>query len=399
MAPASSVERARELLRAAPLVDGHNDLLWQLRDRVRYDLDALDPGDPQPELDTDIARLREGAVGGQFWSVYVPSTLPGGAAVTATLEQIDALHLLTGRHPGTFEQARTAEDVVRIAGAGRIASMIGVEGGHSIGCSLGTLRMLAALGAGYMTLTHFDNTPWADSATDDPVHHGLSRFGEEVVREMNREGVMVDLSHVSDDTMRHAMRVSEAPPLFSHSSARALCDVTRNVPDDVLEAAGRAGGVVMVAFVAAFVGPESAELVAGFFEEMNRLKAAHPSDPDAVEEGIKLYEDRTPVPHATVADVANHIDHVRDVAGIDHVGVGGDYDGSAAMPEGLEDVSGYPALFAELLERGYSEKDCAKIAGRNVLRLMERTREVARRLQADRAPSVATIETLDGPSA
>ena len=393
-----AVERAKRILRDAPLIDGHNDLLFQLRDRVRYDLSKLDPGDPQPDLDTDVARLRKGCVGGQFWSVFVPSDLPGDTAVTGTLEQIDALHLLVRAHPEAFGLARTADDVVRVATAGRVASMIGVEGGHSIACSLGALRTLTRLGAGYMTLTHFDNTPWADSATDKPVHGGLSRFGEEVVREMNRLGVLVDLSHVSADTMRHAIRVSDAPPVFSHSSARALCDVTRNVPDDVLEAVGRAGGVVMVTFVPAFVAPEGRESMAAYLEELARLRTEHRGDPDAITAGMHAFEDTHPEPKATVAQVADHIDHVRDVAGIDCIGVGGDFDGASTMPEGLDDVSGYPNLFAELLDRGYSDEDCAKIAGRNVLRLMRRAEGVAARLQADRPPSVATIEALDGPA-
>ena len=392
----AAVERAREILRGAPLIDGHNDLLFQLRDRVRYDLSRLDPGEPQPTLDTDVPRLRAGAVGGQFWSVFVPSDLPGSTAVTATLEQIDALRVLVHAHPNTFEPARTADDVVRIAAAGRVASMIGVEGGHSIDCSLGALRALAELGAGYMTLTHFDNTPWADSATDDPMHGGLTRFGEEVVREMNRAGVMVDLSHVSPDTMRHAMRVSEVPPLFSHSSARALCDVTRNVPDDVLEDVGRVGGVVMVTLVPAFVAPEGKESMAAYLAELARLRAEHAGDADAITAGMHAFEEHHPEPEATVAQVADHIDHVRDVAGVECIGVGGDFDGAGTMPKGLEDVSCYPNLFAELLDRGYTDEECAKIAGRNVLRLMRRTEETTGRLRAERPPSVATIEALDG---
>ena len=391
-----ALERARAILGDAPLIDGHNDLLFQLRDRVGYDLSRLDPVEPQPDLDTDVPRLRAGAVGGQFWSVFMPSDLPGDTAVTGTLEQIDALHLLVDAHPDVFERARTADDVVRVAAAGRVASMIGVEGGHSIGCSLGALRSLARLGAGYMTLTHFDNTPWADSATDTPAHGGLSRFGEEVVREMNRLGVMVDLSHVSADTMRHAMRVSEVPPVFSHSSARALCDVTRNVPDDVLEDVGRAGGVVMVAFVPAFVAPEGRESMAAYLEELASLRVEHQGDADAITAGMKTFEETHPEPTATVAQVADHVDHIRDVAGVDCIGVGGDFDGAGVMPKGLEDVSCYPNLFAELLDRGYTEEECAKIAGRNVLRLMRRTEETAARLRDEHPPSVATIEALDG---
>jgi membrane dipeptidase len=276
--------------------------------------------------------------------------------------------------------------------------LIGMEGGHSIGCSLGTLRAMARLGARYMTLTHFHNTPWADSATDDPVHGGLTRFGEEVVREMNRLGMLVDLSHVSADTMRHAIRVTEAPPFFSHSSARALSDVTRNVPDDVLEAVGRRDGAVMVTFVPSFLVPEGARAMEGYLAALRGLIAEHPADHEAVEAGMEAYERDHPEPPATVADVADHIDHVRDVASVDHIGVGSDFDGASAMPEGLTDVSCYPNLFAELLERGYSEEDCAKIAGRNVLRVMRQTEEVAARVRGERGPSTTTIHQLDSSS-
>jgi membrane dipeptidase len=395
MADPSRVEQARAILRGAPLIDGHNDLLWQLRKKVHYDLSKLDPADPQPELMTDVPRLRDGAVGGQFWSVYVPSDLPGDTAVTATLEQIDALYTLVAAHPAAFELARTADDIERIAAAGRVASLIGVEGGHSIGSSLGALRALAALGAGYMTLTHFHNTPWADSATDVEVHAGLSRFGEEVVREMNRLGMLVDLSHVSADTMRHAMKVSEAPPFFSHSSAWALSDVTRNVPDDVLESVGRANGVVMVTFVPSFLVADGAEAMKGFLAELRRLEGAHPGDTVAIEAGMEAYEQAHPEPKATVADVADHIDHVREMAGVDHIGVGSDFDGASAMPEGLADVSCYPNLFAELLDRGYSEDDCAKIAGRNALRVMRDSERVAEEARRGRGPSTVRIEQLD----
>jgi membrane dipeptidase len=396
MAQADTIERARKILRDAPLIDGHNDLLWQLRKLAGYDLAKLDPADPQPGLMTDVPRLREGAVGGQFWSVYVSSDMPGDTAVTATLEQIDALRMLVAAHPEAFELATTANDVERIAAAGRVASLIGMEGGHCIGSSLGALRSMFSLGARYMTLTHFNNTPWADSATDDAVHGGLSPFGEEVVREMNRLGMLVDLSHVSADTMRHAIRVTEAPPFFSHSSARALSDVTRNVPDDVLESTGRAGGVVMVTFVPSFVVAEGAVAMAGYLAELKRLEAEHPGDTQAVEAGMDAYEAAAPEPKATVSDVADHIDHVRDVAGVDHIGVGSDFDGTSAMPEGLTDVSCYPNLFAELLDRGYSDEDCAKIAGRNVLRVMRDTEVVAEKARQERGPSTATIGELDG---
>lgn len=385
-----------DILRRSPLIDGHNDLLWELRNRVAYDFDALDISESRPELMTDIPRLRAGCVGGQFWSVYVPSDLPGDRAVTATLEQIDALHRMVERYPQAFAWARTVADVEEAAAGGRIASLVGVEGGHSIGSSLGALRMLAALGAAYMTLTHNDNTPWADSATDEPAHGGLTRFGEEVVREMNRLGVLVDLSHVSPDTMRHALGVSEAPVVFSHSSARALCDVPRNVPDDVLERVRETGGVVMVTFVPGFVSPDGPAANDAAWGEIRRLRSLHPGDPEAVRTGLDTWWATHPDPPATVAQVADHIDHMARVAGIDHVGIGSDFDGAASMPAGLEDVGAYPALFAELAHRGHDPEALSKIAGRNVLRVMRAAEQTSERLRAERPPSQATIERLDG---
>ncbi len=372
------------LLRSAPLIDGHNDLLWELRRRREPDgrLPA-GAGDSSPELMTDLPRLAAGGVGGQFWSVYVPSDLPGHEAVTMTLEQIDALLQLVRRHPDRLELARSAGDVERIAASGRIASMLGVEGGHAIGGSLGALRVFAELGFGYLTLTHNDDTPWADSATGDHPHGGLTAFGEEVVRELNRLGWLVDLSHTSDDTMRQAIEVSRAPVVFSHSSARALCDVPRNVPDDVLELVGRTGGVVMVTFVPGFVAREGAGHDRAARAETRRLRALHPDDRSAVEAGMEEWYRTHPEPAATLADVADHIDHVRQVAGIDHVGIGSDFDGAPSIPKGLEDVSCFPALFEELAARGYSEEDLAKVAGRNVLRVMREAGRTAERLRSE----------------
>jgi membrane dipeptidase len=375
-----------DLLRAAPLIDGHNDLLWELRQ-------GRDPADST--LMTDLPRMAAGGVGGQFWSVYVPSDLPADRAVTMTLEQIDALLDMVRRNPDRLELARSADDVERIAAAARVASMIGVEGGHAIGGSLGTLRVLAELGMGYLTLTHNDDTPWADSATGEHSHGGLTRFGEEVVREVNRCGWLVDLSHTSDDTMRQAIEVSEAPVIFSHSSARALCDVPRNVPEDVLERVGRTGGVVMVTFVPSFVAPEGAEFNRVVLAEARRLRTAHPDNPDAVRTAMDAWFEANPGPSATVADVVDHIDHVREVAGIDHIGVGSDFDGTPTMPEGLEDVSCYPALFEELATRGYRDEDLMKIAGGNVLRVMRRSSGSGTRLRTERPASNATIEELD----
>lgn len=377
MANATDSDRIVELLRAAPLIDGHNDLLWALREAMQADpSETLDPAGSCPTLQTDFPRLEAGGLGGQFWSVYVPSDLPEHEAATRTFEQIEALHELAARNPDRLGLARTADDVERVAASGRIASMIGVEGGHCIASSLGVLRALARAGAGYMTLTHNDDTPWADSATGEHPHGGLTAFGEDVVRELNRLGVLVDLSHVSDDTMRQAIEVSEAPVVFSHSSARAIADVTRNVPDEVLETAGRTGAVVMVTFVPEFLTVQGAAVNREGWEHARRLRAEHPDDPGAISAAVDAWFDEHDV-SATIADVADHIDHVRDIAGIDAIGVGGDFDGVGAMPDGLTDVAGYPLLFAELARRGYTDEELSKIAGRNVLRLMRAAEGVA----------------------
>ncbi len=350
-------DRAMRLLKETPIIDGHNDYPWEVHDKAKDDLAALDMRRPQPTLQTDIARLRAGGVGGQFWSVYVPVELKGADAVQQTLNQIDLVHRMMARYPETFELALTADDVERIQKAGKIASLIVMEGGHSIDNSLGTLRMMYRLGARYMTLTHNANTGWADANNETPQVNGLSPFGEAVVKEMNRLGMLVDLSHVAPVTMMAALRVSSAPVIFSHSSARAVSDVPRNVPDDVLRGLKANGGVVMVTFVGSFVSPE----VAAF----NALT-------DAEKTG------RTP-PKATVADVANHIDHIRQVAGIDHIGLGGDFDGTTSLPLNLDDTSKYPNLIVELLRRGYSDDDIRKIAQRNILRVLRAAQDVAKR--------------------
>ena len=392
---ASLLARARALLAAHPVWDGHNDLAWELRQQAGYDLDRVDLAEPQPQLQTDIPRLRAGGVGAQFWSVYVPSTLQGDHAVSATLEQIDAVHQLVARYPDTFMLARSADEAEAARAAGRIASLLGAEGGHSIDCSLGTLRMLYALGVRYLTLTHNDGLPWADAATDQPRAGGLSRFGEEVVREMNRLGMLTDLSHVAATTMRAALRTSEAPVIFSHSSARALCDVPRNVPDEVLAALAANGGLCMVTFVPMFVSPAAA----AWFEEGRAHVASQGVDPDDHATAMPLLRAWTaahPPPRVTVAEVADHVEHVRAVAGIDHVGLGGDYDGVWVQPEGLQDVSGYPNLVAELLERGWSDAEIAKLTWGNALRVLRDAEAVARALQARRGPSLATWAELDG---
>jgi membrane dipeptidase len=336
------------LLSQHPVVDGHNDLLWFAREKVGYDFDRLEITDTEmcrsAGSHTDLPRLRSGGVGAQFWSVFVPATLAGDEAVTATLEQIDAGHTMIRRYADELALATTVEDVQRAWQQGRIASLMGAEGGHQINESLGTLRMLHRLGVRYLTLTHNDNVPWADSATDEPVLGGLSDFGREVVAEMNRIGMLVDLSHVSADVMRQALDVSTVPVVFSHSSARALCDHPRNVPDDVLQRLSGNGGVCMVTFVPMFVNQAVRD-----WEK-------------ADEEGAR--------PPATLDDVVAHVEHVREVAGIEHVGLGGDYDGTGWLPEGLEDVTGYPRLLEALADRGWSDDDLARLTCRNVLRAM-----------------------------
>jgi membrane dipeptidase len=400
-APAAEHEaHARALMKQVPLIDGHNDIPWAMRQNAGYDFDAIDLRKPQPKLHTDVPRLRQGLLGAQFWSVYVPSSLQGQKAVTATLEQVAAVHEMVRRYPDTFELARTADDVERIFKAGRIASLIGMEGGHSIDSSLPALRMFRQLGAGYMTLTHSGNVPWADAATDDARAGGLTRFGEAVVREMNWLGMLVDLSHVAPDTMEDALRVSEAPVIFSHSSARAICDVPRNVPDDVLRMLPKNGGVVMVTFVPSFVAPDAAEYSRRMREQLRKVRAEHPNlSPAETRKLVQEWSRDNPEPTATLSMVADHIDHVRKVAGIDHVGIGSDFDGIDKGPVGLEDVSKYPALVAELLRRGYSDEDVKKVLGLNVLRVMRAAEKVAARLQASRGPSVRTIEELDGKPA
>jgi membrane dipeptidase len=360
---------ARDLLRRVPLVDGHNDLPWAIRAGFGSDPVLAALTRPVRETQTDLPRLSEGGVAAQFWSVYVPGTLTGDAAVTAVLEQIDIVHRMIQAYPEHLELALTAADVQRAFAAGKIASLLGAEGGHSIASSLGVLRALYRLGVRYMTLTHNSNVGWADSATDTPDAGGLTDFGRAVVREMQRIGMLVDLSHVAPSTMRDALDVAGAPLIFSHSSARALCDHPRNVPDEVLARLAVNGGVFMVTFVPAFVSPECAAWQAGLLAELDR-RGLDRRDMSAWDAVAPEWEAAHPVPEATLTQVADHIDHVRAVAGIDHIGIGGDYDGSAAMPTGLSDVSGYPALFAELLTRGWTEPDCAALAGGNLLRVL-----------------------------
>lgn len=364
----------RDLLAEAVLVDGHNDLPWAARQLAAYDWDDLDIAAVQPRVHTDIPRLRAGGVGAQFWSVYVPATLSESEILTATFEQVAAVQEMTRRYPADLVAARTVDEVVAAHRDGRIASLMGAEGGHSIGGSLGVLRCLYVLGVRYLTLTHNHNVGWADSATDEPDCGGLTDFGREVVAEMNRIGMIVDLSHTSADTMRAALAVSTAPVLFSHSSARAVCDSPRNVPDDVLAAMAAGGGTCMVTFVPQFVSQQCADWISDMLQDA----AAEGVDArDYV--GFKAFMATRGAqrPVATVADVVAHVEHVREVAGIDHVGLGGDYDGIDALPVGLEDVSCYPTLFAALAERGWSAAELRKLAGENALRMLRDVEDAA----------------------
>jgi membrane dipeptidase len=360
-----------------PVLDGHNDLPWALREHCGYDLAKVDLAGGEPATCTDLPRLRAGGVAAQFWSVFVPCALAGDAAVTATLEQVDFVHRLVAAFPDDLVLCRTTDEVDAAMAAGRIASLTGMEGGHSINSSLGTLRGMHALGVRYMTLTHNENVPWADSATDAPVLGGLNDFGREVVREMNRIGMFVDLSHVSADVMRDALAVTEAPVIFSHSSARAVCDHPRNVPDDVLESLAGNGGVCMVTFVPPFVSQGWAD----WYFACLQVVESRGGDPRKFEHVDPVLDERLELapPPPTVADVADHVDRVRDVAGIGHIGIGGDYDGSMMFPAGLEDVSGYPRLFDELRSRGYSEAELRQVGAGNVLRAMHEMESVAAR--------------------
>ncbi|MGW6689428.1 dipeptidase [Streptomyces sp. NPDC054961] len=391
-AAAGYLDAARELLAEFPVVDGHNDLPWALRETVRYDLDRRDiAADQSAHLHTDIPRLRAGGVGAQFWSVYVRSDYTGDEAVSATLEQIDAVAQLIERYPRDLVRALTADDMEAARADGRIASLMGAEGGHSINNSLATLRALYRLGVRYMTLTHNDTIDWADSATDEPRHGGLSDFGREVVREMNRVGMLVDLSHVAATTMRDALAVSAAPVVFSHSSARAVCDHVRNIPDDVLELLPANGGVAMATFVPKFILPTAVEWTLAADENLRAHGFHHLDTTPGAMALHRAFEEARPRPVATAATVADHLDHMREVAGVDHIGIGGDYDGTAFTPSGLEDVSGYPNLVAELLTRGWSKADLAKLTWSNAVRVLRDAEAVAREQSAARGPSNAVL--------
>ena len=373
----TSYDRARAALAAHPIVDGHNDLAFALREMIDYDLDRYDISARQTMTQTDLVRLAEGGVGGQFWSVYAPSTGAGDRAVTVTLEQIDFVHHLVERYPAHLSLAVRAADIEKAQANGTIASLLGAEGGHSIGSSLGVLRILQRLGVRYLTLTHNVNVPWADAAADAPRLGGLSDFGRLVVREMNRLGMLVDLSHVAVGTMRDALETTSAPVIFSHSSARALCDHARNVPDEMLSALRTNGGVCMITFVPYFISEDcrawDQEVVDGML-----ARDENPLDWTAYTAAVQARAAKAPPPIATVAQVADHIEHVRDVAGVEHVGLGGDFDGCDPMPAGLEDVSCYPALIAELVERGWADDDIAALTRRNILRVLADAESVQR---------------------
>ena len=380
--------RIDRILKRTPLIDGHNDIAEQLSENYKRSISGLATGtDQRPDhpLMTDMARLRAGRVGGQFWSVYINGELTGDAAIRETIEEIDIVKRMIAAYPGDLEQAYTADDVVRIHKAGKVASMIGIEGGRQIGGSLAALRQFYNLGARYMTLTHNQTTEWADSATDDPKYDGLSPFGETVVHEMNRIGMLVDLSHVSPATMKDAIAASKAPVIFSHSSARALVDHPRNVPDDVLQLLPANGGVVMVNFVPNFISEAMWKWGAEKDAEQARLKSFHRNSTAEVEAGLKAWEAAHPHPVVTVATVADNVEHVARVAGYDHVGIGGDFDGIDNTVDRLDSVDDYPNLFAELIRRGWSDQNLAKLAGGNVLRALRQAEAVSKSMRNEPA--------------
>ena len=392
-----ALEHARKLLGSTPLIDGHNDLPWEIRESktAPRDVAAYDIRRAAPKQ-TDLPRMAEGRVGAQFWSIYIPGEAKDSGYARIQLEQFDIARRMIARYPDRLALALTANDIERDFKRGKVASLLGMEGGHAIENSLGALRSYYALGARYMTLTHNVTLDWADAALDTARHNGLTEFGREVVREMNRLGMLVDLSHVSPGVMSDALDVAEAPVIFSHSSARALTNHPRNVPDSILTRLKKNGGVVMVTFVPAFVSPEAAAWDFDAERESNRLKATV-SDTAQRQRLQDEWKAAHPQPRATLQQVADHIEHVRDVAGVDHVGIGSDFDGIDTVPEGLEDSSKFPQLFAELIRRGWSDADLKKLAGQNLLRVLHAAEATAARLQKARQPSTKTIEELDGP--
>jgi membrane dipeptidase len=375
--PVVLTEQGRRVHAESFVFDGHNDLPWEMRAKADSSFDKRDIRQPQPSMHTDIPRLRAGGVGAQFWSVYVPAeTAKKGTALSDTLEQIELVKKMIARYSDVFEQARTADDVERIVKAGKIAALIGVEGGHSIENSLENLRRLHKLGAGYMTLTHSDTLAWADAATDNASHQGLTEFGEEVVREMNRLGMLVDLSHVSDETMKDALRVSKSPIIYSHSSARAIANHPRNVPDDVLMLVKQNGGIVMINFFPGFIVPRSAQIMNKMFDKRRELRAQFPNEADFQRES-RRWERQNDYPTGSIHDVVDHIDHIAKLIGVEHIGLGSDFDGITKTPKQLEDVSTYPLITQELLNRGYKPTDIHRIMSGNILRVMQAAEKVA----------------------
>ncbi len=389
------LSRAKALMREVPLIDGHNDLPWELRTRFAMSWDSLDIAVSQAVVMTDILRLREGLVGAQFWSTYMPSEFTDRGAARGGMEEGDIVHRMIARYPETFELARTADDIIRIHRDGKIASLIGLEGGHMIENSLGLLRAFHRDGVAYLTLTHNGNVDWADAATDTPEHGGLTPFGEEVVREMNRLGMLVDLSHAHDSTVWDVLRVAEAPVFFSHSASRRFTPHPRNVPDDIARAVGENGGVILVNYVVPFIYQPAYEWERELTAFQDSITAAGMAA-QQVREAVRAWRAAHPMPVADVDVVADHIEHLRGVAGVNHVGIGSDLDGISVPPVGLEDVSTFPNLIAVLLRRGWSDEDAKKVIGLNVLRVMREVESVAARLQAERPASTAQIELLDG---
>lgn len=405
--------RIERVLAATPLIDGHNDLPWEIRERFKGRLAAFDLNADTSRLPvaagtsalmTDIPRLRAGHVGAQFWSVWIPAQTKGFEAVQMTVEQIDLVKDMTRHYPADLEMAYTAADIRRIHRAGRIASLIGIEGGHQINNSLAVLRQMYDLGARYLTLTHSSNTDWADSATDNPAHHGLTAFGREVVKEMNRMGMLVDLSHVSEETMRGALAVTRSPVIFSHSSARALIDHPRDVADDVLKMVATNGGVVMVNFFPGYVSEARNRWLADRAAEQARFSSPpfnglYIGQPERASAALAAWDQEHPMPVVTLGEVADHIEHIRRVAGVDHVGLGSDFDGIPNTPVGLEGVDRYPALLAELMRRGWTDAEIAKVAGENVLRVMSAAEAESLQLRRSESASMATLSELDGAPA
>jgi membrane dipeptidase len=385
--PVVLTPEAERIHKSSILIDGHNDMPWEIRKQGSRKFDKLDISKPQATLQTDIPRLRKGGMGAQFWSVWVPATTAyDGTSLVSTLEQIDLVHAMIDRYPDTFELALTVDDIRRIHADGKIASLIGVEGGHCIENSINVLRQLHKLGARYMTLTHSDTIDWADSGTDEARNGGLTPFGREVIAEMNQLGMMVDISHVSIDTMKQAIQVSKAPVIFSHSSTRAVAESPRNVPDEVLELVKKNDGLVMVNFFSGFVVPDAA---ARYMDRLGRERKLKKTikDPDELQAMLRRTDPKGPMTRGTIHDLVDHIDHIVQVAGIDHVGIGSDFDGVSTLPTQLEDVSCYPYITQALLDRGYSEADIKKVLGENLLRVMARVEEVARQTASSKTSS------------